>query len=813
VIETRKHIKVFLGSPGDLGDERKTAKAVVDEYNALLASALGYQIELVGWEDTVSVYGRPQATINRELERCQLFVGMMWKHWGTPPDNGGPYTSGFEEEFRESVARRKRDGTPEISMFFKNIDSDFTRDPGPALSKVLAFRKELIEGKSILFEEFSEPLDFEKKLRRCLTSYVFRLRDEDQERATGLTQPVEAVPRQPVSTPQDGPLTLEGAKFLRSFVTNHEGHSEASVAAPDVARIRLLTQVVRATGNDSEPLGAHDLNLLYDAKSHYDYSRRETSQLLSDGLERLSNENVPVWHWCSFTETARNDLIAFTLYGRTQRRIGAFQALDRLGIADIKLGDLGRENFVLSWLSEETPAPVRQEALKYLGNWGISSDIDAITLEIERKDSQTQPAAIDAVVRIRLRTSRDDAVCALNELQPSRVSRTILSDIFQITDTVMTGTLIESLKHQNADVRRAAAQTLYSRGELSAEIASILLSDSDPDIRYVALRTLVANGQHFTDDKAKSILMPLTKGPNALIPLPDQKGKSAWEEFRRDRLRHVPIRELEDSVQLLSIYDQEPYFVLASRAPKRFGARIRASLADYFKVEFNEECNKVSQIPGGTETLLKQTQDLEEFTRKRLTRRALDFVTAQSDRRDLSLVREILQSKFIEWNKLDMAYFAKFGGWEDADLIISGCDNWNYVNILDLSPDHSARFELTAKALHAVGRSHPHELLQVTTPARLKVNIIRLSKDAAFKNISDELFDALTHDDEETVRKAAVLKAARSFPKGRLSSFLTRYMDKDKHRYYNVIHWADMALSVSRSLLNGAVDRSLLSMS
>src|SRR6266571_5504608 len=97
--DSRKIVKIFLASPGDLTDERRAAKAVVDEFNALFADDFGYQVELIGWEDTVSVFGRPQATINRELERCELFVGLMWKKWGTPPGIAGRYTSGFEEEF------------------------------------------------------------------------------------------------------------------------------------------------------------------------------------------------------------------------------------------------------------------------------------------------------------------------------------------------------------------------------------------------------------------------------------------------------------------------------------------------------------------------------------------------------------------------------------------------------------------------------------------------------------------------------------------------------------------------------------------
>jgi hypothetical protein len=97
--DVRKVVSVFLASPSDLSDERKAAKSVVDEFNSLLSNRFGYHVELVGWEDTVSVFGRPQSTINRELERCELFIGIMWKRWGSPPGGGSSYSSGFEEEF------------------------------------------------------------------------------------------------------------------------------------------------------------------------------------------------------------------------------------------------------------------------------------------------------------------------------------------------------------------------------------------------------------------------------------------------------------------------------------------------------------------------------------------------------------------------------------------------------------------------------------------------------------------------------------------------------------------------------------------
>ena len=135
MVDTRKVLKIFLASPGDLPEERRAAKGVVDEINGQFANALGYHVELVGWEDTISGFGRPQAIINAELDHCENFIGLMWKRWGTPPDQSGPYTSGFEEEFERAIEHRKKEGRPEISVLFKEIHADFLRDPGDELKK------------------------------------------------------------------------------------------------------------------------------------------------------------------------------------------------------------------------------------------------------------------------------------------------------------------------------------------------------------------------------------------------------------------------------------------------------------------------------------------------------------------------------------------------------------------------------------------------------------------------------------------------------------------------------------------------------
>jgi hypothetical protein len=179
---TRKVVKVFLASPSDLQDERSLAKATVDEFNDTIGKSLGYHVDLVGWEDTIAGYGQPQSLINKDLEQCEYFIGLMWQRWGSPPDSGaGEFSSGFEEEFELTLRRRGRETKPEISLFFKNIAPEFLRDPGPGLTRVLAFRQKMEAEKRVMFETFGDEREYSRKLRRCIFSYVQGLATQDAE--------------------------------------------------------------------------------------------------------------------------------------------------------------------------------------------------------------------------------------------------------------------------------------------------------------------------------------------------------------------------------------------------------------------------------------------------------------------------------------------------------------------------------------------------------------------------------------------------------------------------------------------------------
>jgi len=100
---TRNVLTAFIASPGDVNDERQATRKAVDELNKALKK-INWHIELLGWEDTMPGFSRPQAQINKDLDLCQLFIGILWKRWGS---KSGRYSSGFQEEFERAIKRQK----------------------------------------------------------------------------------------------------------------------------------------------------------------------------------------------------------------------------------------------------------------------------------------------------------------------------------------------------------------------------------------------------------------------------------------------------------------------------------------------------------------------------------------------------------------------------------------------------------------------------------------------------------------------------------------------------------------------------------
>lgn len=117
-------LRIFAASPSDMATERAKVETVAARLKPL-ADDRGIVLDVVDWRSVVPDMGRPEQVILDQLKPTEwdIFVGVLWHRFGTPPGaadahTGGEFLSGTEEEFRAVYRLWKEHGRPRV-MFYR----------------------------------------------------------------------------------------------------------------------------------------------------------------------------------------------------------------------------------------------------------------------------------------------------------------------------------------------------------------------------------------------------------------------------------------------------------------------------------------------------------------------------------------------------------------------------------------------------------------------------------------------------------------------------------------------------------------------
>lgn len=118
-------LSLFIGSPSDVPDERKVVLELAQDLDARIARPLDLSLRAPGFEHVLPGLGRPQDRINREVDTCDIFVGIANVRWGTPT---GEYSSGFEEELEHIKARHERGEPVAVLLYLRQLEDESEAD-------------------------------------------------------------------------------------------------------------------------------------------------------------------------------------------------------------------------------------------------------------------------------------------------------------------------------------------------------------------------------------------------------------------------------------------------------------------------------------------------------------------------------------------------------------------------------------------------------------------------------------------------------------------------------------------------------------
>jgi hypothetical protein len=231
-----RRVRVFVASPGDVTSERDTVSYVVSEVNRVLGEHLGFPIETLRWETDArpGVGEDPQDVINRQIADYDIFVGVMWRRFGTPTKRA---KSGTGEEFERALAQFKKHGYPTI-MFYFRTEPFYTTDQRELtqFTRVARFQSALRK-LGVLYWQYRSPLDFERYLREHLMRHLLAISQVPD--VSGKAIPSVVVATGDVSS---APATFAAVARLRHNIFLAYRH-------PDESQARTLFKELSAVGH------------------------------------------------------------------------------------------------------------------------------------------------------------------------------------------------------------------------------------------------------------------------------------------------------------------------------------------------------------------------------------------------------------------------------------------------------------------------------------------------------------------------------------------------------------------------------------
>lgn len=195
-----RHLRIFLSSPGDVGDERALALKVAENlpYDPLLFGKVTF--EVVAWDkkgiDTPFLATMtPQEAINQNLPNpsdCHIVIVIFWARMGTPlpfpeyqKDNGEQYLSGTEWEYEDALCAARESGEfPQIIVYrrmqappFTVTDADFAQKQ-KQFERVQRFFADFTNPDGSIqqsYNHYNTPDEFREKLENHLKFIIKRL--------------------------------------------------------------------------------------------------------------------------------------------------------------------------------------------------------------------------------------------------------------------------------------------------------------------------------------------------------------------------------------------------------------------------------------------------------------------------------------------------------------------------------------------------------------------------------------------------------------------------------------------------------------
>ncbi len=815
--EKQKIIRVFIGSPGGLESERQAAHDAVNSVNRSHSDHWGLQIRLLGWETALPGFVRPQDKINEDLDRCDYFIGVLWNHWGSKPtvDHNGP-TSGFEEEYKRAEERVQLGLMRDMALFFKTVAIPSGFIPDENIQKVLDFRARCIAEKRHFFKDFDDQGSFREMVREKLEEIGWKETEIFNQPLVGVDQSTSSsdIDNSSNSNSHEGEMLL--SENARSFVSDlvQRPSSWESTSSTDVARLRLLGVALKRSGNDDQYLGNHDANLLFQSFRDSELSEQEIRALIDCGVVSFQHSNVPLWTWIAKEDERTSQWRHLKVLATFGTNLEKKNALDILRLLEASMPSFGEgydeEKVLQSWLSEDVHSSVFNAAISFISKCATNRDLPIIEGIAEKSSphhrSKIEAGILGIIARINVNAALQRAV----ENDVDNVDAQVAKALFSSPQSITTEVAVLCLSAKPDLIRLNAIQLLVTRNELSLNAAQTLLTDTNHEIRLIAAETLRAGGQPLRDEIVRKALR-IVKPTNLLFGYGKaQTDETFYERYLLGEYNNLTYDQLIGKLDSGTVIEHRAMAALLYRHGAKAKSFISENLKDLFHTYFERRIKRGLEVGELTENMVQEVRGLEEVIKNRLCSIAILSIAEQADKKDLALVRSVLDNASIDANEPILKYLGRFGDWTDIERIKGlGNRGTRSLSLFDFAktplPDDKAA------AILEIGRTRVADTLSLELSSEIRIALAKKLPKSVLVGLRDEVLIRELERPLDDYRIVFAIRCVQTLPKSRLKIILGRYLDSVEHRFYNSIHWLDLGVAlpsnVAKKVAQGALER------
>ena len=218
-------------------------------------------------------------------------------------------------------------------------------------------------------------------------------------------------------------------------------------------------------------------------------------------------------------------------------------------------------------------------------------------------------------------------------------------------------------------------------------------------------------------------------------------GEELFSLYQLEKLKGFSEEELTQKTEGSFVYDDLAYFARAEKYFSKYAGELRRNIDDAFSGYVNEQMERMESVFGNNSAIkdaITVSKEVDEFHRKKLTRRGLDILCRWRKREDLERIRKNLKEDFAGASKADAEYLGKHGEWTDITLL-SNATAPQFGGLLVRTEESRGFDAAVEKAVLSMSRGHTvSDLFCLDIPANILKRIITLCADSQFAEILQE---------------------------------------------------------------------------